>query len=160
MDGLGGSRLALRESAMNKVALRTMGIFVLRIAVGAIFFYAGVVKLRDPRAFSASIASFQLLPVAWIPVLASSLPFFEAIAGFWLIIGWRPRAASFVALLLSAVFVVAIGQAKARGLHVTCGCFGDTLPETPWITLARDLFLVAAAGLVFGDGWRRDDRIL
>jgi len=132
----------------------------LRFGLGAVFFYAGVIKLRDPRGFEASIASFQLVPASWIPLLAASLPFTEAIAGFWLMLGWRPRAPALALGLLTTGFLLALGQAWARGLAIDCGCFGSAPPSRgeAGLALARDLLVWAATCLIYAEAKRQDER--
>lgn len=56
---------------------------VLAISLGlaAVFFYAGIDKLRDPLEFADSIAAFAILPATLISPLALGLPIFEVVCG-------------------------------------------------------------------------------
>jgi len=61
---------------------------------------------------------------------------------------------------------VAMGQAKARGLQIDCGCFGGggVGDGVSWWDIARDVVLVLAAGIyvaLFPHGpWQLDNRFL
>lgn len=121
-----------------------------RLGLGALFVVAGVLKLRDPSAFATDIANYQLFAGLAAP-LAAILPWAEIVAGLVLLVhpavGWRQAAALCIAAMM-LVFTAAAGSAMARGLDVSCGCFGsDSSPLTAW-TIARDLVLLAGAVLL------------
>lgn len=138
----------MAEGAENAGMARRVVDRLLRLAVGAVFVYSGAAKLRDPAAFAGSVASFRLLPPGWVPVFAASLPFYEAIAGLWLAIGWRRRAPALALALLCAALLAALVQAWVRGLNPSCGCFGPgsggAMPL--WAEVVRDAALLAASG--------------
>jgi len=119
---------------------------VLRVGLGALFVWAGLLKLADPTQFAIEIGNYRL-GEAWAPWLAVMLPYVEVALGAGVILlplAWRRGAALALAGLL-AVFTVAIAQAVGRGINVDCGCFGGRSgPVTP-LTVARDVALLAAA---------------
>ncbi len=132
----------------------------LRLAIAAVFCYAGWSKLQSPQAFADSIATFQLLPARLINLLALGLPPFELAVGLWLFIGWKVRTAAFCGGAASVIFLLALFSALLRGLPVECGCFGDahsSLAPTPHLLLAmgRDLLLAGAVWVVYFDACRR-----
>ncbi|HQZ28133.1 MAG TPA: MauE/DoxX family redox-associated membrane protein [Verrucomicrobiales bacterium] len=123
-----------------------------RILLAVTFVWAGVLKFMDPAGFAGSIATFQLLPEAWVNVVALGLPPFEILTGLlilsrrWLAVG------SFSLGALSVVFLLALLSGLARGLPVDCGCFGGNGPSTPskiWLAVARDVVLLGMAGWVY-----------
>ncbi|HSI10155.1 MAG: MauE/DoxX family redox-associated membrane protein [Rariglobus sp.] len=124
---------------------RRIVIWVLAIALAAILGYAGTAKLRDPAAFATDIENFQLLPPGPSALLAVYLPWLELLLAAGLLLPrWR-AAAGLLTSLLFAVFTLAVGLAWARGLDITCGCFGHGTPTAlPWAFL-RNLTLLAAA---------------
>lgn len=126
-------------------------IVVLRIILGAIFLYAGAVKIQNPQAFADSIATFQILPPSLITLVALSLPPFEILAGLLLITGYQKRVAIVAILTISTVFLLAIGQALLRGITVDCGCFGSSMPSSfeTWLTFTRDILLVVIAAVLY-----------
>ena len=48
--------------------------FILRLVVGGIFVYAGVVKIFDPAQFANDVANYRLLPSALVNFVAITLP--------------------------------------------------------------------------------------
>ena len=117
----------------------------LRLLIGAVFIYAGAIKMTAFNSFADSIATFRLLPTQLINLLALGLPLFEISVGGLLVVSKFLTTALLGALLLYAMFALALAEALFRGLAVDCGCFGShgasVLQE--WISLARDLFLGA-----------------
>ena len=121
--------------------------WLLRLGLGGLLILAGALKLKDPVTFANDITNYRFLPML-APLLAVVLPPIEVVLGIALVIGkapW-PRAAALASLGLLVVFTIAVIQVVARGINVSCGCFGgDTGPVT-WVTIARDVGLVLAAG--------------
>ena len=98
--------------------------FVLRLVVGGVFVYAGVLKILDPAQFANDVANYRLLPSALVNFVAITLPWVETVAGILMVMGfWLPGSALVITGLMG-VFLVAIGQALMRGLDIQCGCFG------------------------------------
>lgn len=126
-------------------------LFVLRMIVGGIFLYAGILKLAAPLEFADAVATFRMLPPELINVLALALPPFEVILGLLMISGWRWRPAALGILMLTVVFAAALGQALIRGLEVDCGCFGHGEPSVvqTWNALGRDLLILSAAAWLY-----------
>ncbi len=124
-------------------------IFVLRVALGAVFLAAGLLKVSHPEFLAATIAAFRILPEAVIAPLAVALPYFEMILGGYLIVGLFTRVAALVAAAQLAAFAAAIASVVVRGIPTSCGCFGpsDTAPAS-WVDVARDLALAAVAILI------------
>lgn len=132
----------------------------LRAVIGGIFIYAGILKLVTPAAFADSIASFQILPIAFINLLALSLPPVEIMAGVMMISGWRYQSATLCILLLTITFAFALMQALIRGLEVDCGCFGGGEPSTlkTWLSLGRDVLLMFGSILIYMASAKKDSR--
>jgi putative oxidoreductase len=130
----------------------------LRLMLGGVFVYAGLVKMRFPQAFADGVAAYRILPGDWVNGFALTLPPFEVMLGVWLIIGWRLRSAAFCAAVTLLVFLSAIASAHVRGLKVDCACFGAADPRNPTnyglLALARDGVLTAAALVLYATAWR------
>ena len=127
---------------------------LLRLALGCLFVYAGLIKLADPRAFAHAIAQFDLAPEQLLPLLAVGLPALELLAGVGLIFERRGSLTA-IAILLG-LFLLALSYAVWMEMDIDCGCF--TVEEINARTgvktaLLRDLFLAAALGFLFW--WRR-----
>lgn len=123
--------------------------WVLRLAAGGVLIVAGALKLRDPSAFATEIANYQLFP-AVAPYLAATLPVAEIVIGLAVLAApraWR-RAGALAALASFAAFAVAVGSAYFRHINIDCGCFGAGGGPITALTLARNVALMAAAGLL------------
>ena len=92
--------------------------------LGVLMLWAAVSKLANPTEFLGSIYAYELpFPRPLMQFTAIVLPWVELLCGLLLIAGlWMETALTLVSGLL-AVFVVATGQAWARGLEIGCGCF-------------------------------------
>lgn len=142
---------------MNRFLSNKWLVLSLRIAIGAIFVYAGVLKIGTPESFADSIATFQLLPDFAVNLVALGLPPFEILAGLMMITGIRHRSANLAILLLTVAFIVGLMQGLARGLEIDCGCFGSGKPSPlkTWLSLGRDLLLLAAALLTYRANFKK-----
>ena len=89
-------------------------ILVLRIVLGAIFVYAGYVKLRDPwQLFAAGIASYEILPMWAVKITARALPWFEVSIGLLLMAGrWFRMSTVSVSALLQQFLHSPIASAR------------------------------------------------
>src|SRR5438270_2277261 len=90
---------------------------VLRVVLGAVFVYAGYLKLRDPWAlFAMNIASYEVLPMPAVEFVAKTLPWFEVVLGLVLIAGVFRRIATVSAAALLMVFFGLIVRAYFKGM--------------------------------------------
>ena len=121
---------------------------LLRWTVAAVFLYAGAMKVADPAQFAADVENFRLLPYAASCAVAVYLPWLEILAALALAFGiWRAGAALLLAAML-VVFLIALSSAWARGLDITCGCFGHTLNKSNYpLSMLFDVALLAALGV-------------
>jgi putative oxidoreductase len=109
----------VKSSTISQFVWRT-GDFL----IGGLFVYAGVIKAMDPIGFANDIDNYKTLPWAIGVRLAFYLPWLEILCGLALI-GRRLYLGGMALLTaLIAVFIVASMVAKARGIDITCGCFG------------------------------------
>ncbi|HWY41371.1 MAG TPA: MauE/DoxX family redox-associated membrane protein [Chthoniobacterales bacterium] len=97
---------------------------ILGLSMGGIFIYAGVVKVLDPVQFGLDIDNYKILPWFVSVRLAFYLPWLEILCGLSLILGFLYRGGLSILMALVLVFIGATIAAKARGLDITCGCFG------------------------------------
>ncbi len=119
---------------------------IARLGLGGVFLYAGFAKIADPAPFAGDIAAYRLLPYFGNYLAAAVLPWLEAVCGALLIIGFRTRAAAFLILLLTGVFMAALASTVARGLDIDCGCFRHGGEKTSaWTAIGRDALLFIAA---------------
>ena len=131
------------------------GTSIIRIALGAVFLYAGALKAFDVRGFAGSIEAYRILPYFGTYLAASVLPWIEILSGVLLVTGWRARTGAAVTIILNTVFILAMASAVARGLEIDCGCFRQGAKDPPLLAIARDLLFIAMAALVL---WQENRR--
>jgi thiol-disulfide isomerase/thioredoxin len=121
---------------------------LIRLALSGIFGVAGVTKLLDQHGTRDAVKNFGA-PEALAPSLAILLPLVELAITVGLLFNTTVVVSSVAALLVLAVFVVAISVNLAQGRTHDCHCFGQ-LYSRPlgWPTLARNAIFAAAAGFV------------
>src|SRR5213078_4332972 len=128
--------------------------FVWRIVdliIAAVFIYAGALKVLDPVQFANDIDNYKILPWTIGVGLAFYLPWLEILCGLALILRRLYLGGLSILTALVVVFLVATIAAKARGLDITCGCFGHASQNWSFPAhLALDLgILTALAALCY-----------
>ncbi len=130
---------------MRSYSVRQIVLWILALALAAIFIYAAVLKIAEPAEFARAIKYYKMVPLALVNLMAVILPWWEIFAGVAVLIPkWR-KAAATILLGLGVVFAIAVLTAMVRGLDITCGCFGQHSARAGLQTLAVDLFIVVAS---------------
>jgi putative oxidoreductase len=118
---------------------------ILDFIIAAVFIYAGVLKAIDPVQLAHDIDHYKILPWTIGAGLAFYLPWLEIFCGLALIFRRFYRGALAILTALVVVFLIATIAAKARGLDITCGCFGHASQNWSFPAhLALDLGILAA----------------
>ena len=131
-------------------------ILAFRIVLGIVFLYASFEKIRDPGSFSGNIQNYQISPYGITNLIGILLPWVELYVGACLILGVFVDGAALLSVGMLVMFIIALGQALARGLDIECGCFSQEGSLVGLDILARDIVWLAIAVLV----WRREEKIL
>ncbi len=139
----------------------------LRLWVGVIFLAAAWHKILYPAKFALSIATYQILPLEYINLLAIVLPWLEIIAAITLISGLWTRASALVMVGMNVMFIVALSLAiKSQTQMTSCGCFSAdaeaAMKTIGWDYVYRDIQYLAAMVYValFDDGWLGADGLI
>lgn len=116
---------------------------VFRVGLGGLFVYAAWYKIQDPAMFADAVASYRLLPLPVVGVVALVLPMAELVAGFALVATKWSREAALMILMMLVVFLIGLVQAWVRGLEIVCACFGpeDAGGSPLWLDILRDIAL-------------------
>jgi putative oxidoreductase len=115
-----------------------------RLVVAAAFLWAGGLHVTHPFALAQSIRPYHLVGSTSAVAISRILPSLEIVIGLALACGWKQRGATLVALILLAVFTVALVQAWVRGIDLRCGCFTSS-GSRPLVASVRDVLLMALA---------------
>ena len=115
--------------------------YCLAVFLAGVFVMAAAAKVRTPR---ATARTFRRLGVPAADVTARAVPVVEVVVATALLAS--PRGGAVAALALLVAFTVVLARAVARGVDVSCGCFGaaSSAPVTG-VTLLRNALLVAVA---------------
>lgn len=122
-----------------------------RWLLAAVFLYAGLPKLADPRLFAEVIGAYGLLPEFLVLPAAILLPLAELIAAVLLVCG--KIQGLWLSAMLMACFIGVLSYGIHLGLDIDCGCFGPEDYEHAAFSglraaLARDLLLLIP--LIYG----------
>jgi uncharacterized membrane protein YphA (DoxX/SURF4 family) len=124
-----------------------------RLLLAVVLLWAGLAKASDHQSVVLAVNAYRLLPQALVDPVAAALPWVEIALGGFLLLGTYVRFAGAAAAVLVVGFLVALAQAKARGLAIDCGCFGGGGPGdgVGWLDLFREIPLIAAGAFL---AWR------
>jgi len=126
---------------------------ILAILIGALFVYAGAIKAMDPVEFAGDIQNYHVLPWTVNVRLAFYLPWLEIACGLGLIFRRLYSGALSIVLALMVVFIGATIAAKARGIDISCGCFGHVSDQLSFAWhLVLDFAILATVAAL----WIRD----
>lgn len=121
-------------------------LILLRILVGVLFIFSGLIKANDPLGLSYKMTEFfevlyltPLIPMAL--VFSICMIAFEIIAGVAVILGYAYELFSFLLLLLIALFTFLTAYALFTGNIKECGCFGDCIKISNTETFVKDVVL-------------------
>jgi len=116
----------LSQSKVKKTKTVDTLALVLRLVVGLVFAYAGLMKLLEPiQNFTANLQQYSIIPESIIPLAALIIPWCEWIGGMCLILGYFTRASAALVLSLAGTFIVILGASILTGTAPeNCGCFG------------------------------------
>jgi uncharacterized membrane protein YphA (DoxX/SURF4 family) len=125
----------------------------IRIFVGVLFIFSGLIKANDPLGLSYKMQEFfEIWHLDFLNeyTLAFSILMiaFEIIAGFSVIIGWQFKLFSWMLFLLIIFFTFLTGYAVLSGKIKECGCFGDCIKLTAEQSFAKDIILFVLIGFL------------
>ena len=116
-----------------------------RLLLAAVLLAAGIAKVLDLDSTVRAVRAYAVLPEPVVPAFAIAVPVLELALGALLVLGLRVRQVALATLAMLLLYVVALGQAWARGLQIDCGCFGSGSWAGYPDEIARDLALALAA---------------
>ena len=132
---------------------------LVRILVGLLFIFSGLVKANDPLGLSYKMQEFfELWEMSrfdrYTLALSVLMNAFEIIAGFALLIGWRIRLFMWLLMLLILFFTFLTGYTYITGKPTNCGCFGDCLLISSKTSFLKDVVLTVLIGfLIWQQRW-------
>ena len=120
-----------------------------RLYIGGLFIYAAMYKINYAAEFSATIASYRIVPYWAVNGLSVFMPWTEIICGALLVLGVRVKSSAAIIMGLLSVFTVAIVINILRDAPISCGCFHTLEDPISWWTVLRDLTWIAMTAHVY-----------
>ncbi|HYD20295.1 MAG TPA: BT_3928 family protein [Flavipsychrobacter sp.] len=129
-------------------------LWLLRIIVGVLFIFSGLVKANDPLGLTYKMEEFfEVLHMTFFNQYAFAFSIlmiaFEIISGVALLLGYAFRIFSFLLLLLNLWFTFLTAYALFSGKIKECGCFGDCIKISNEETFWKDVVLTIMSIILF-----------
>ncbi len=129
-------------------------LWIVRIFVGLLFIFSGLIKLNDPLGFSYKLEEY--FEVFHITFLSPFAVFFsiaictlEVFLGVLVLTGIAKKAVNLGLIILIIFFTFLTFYSAAFDAVKSCGCFGDAIPLTPWQSFGKDLVLLTLILYIF-----------
>lgn len=121
---------------------------VIRVFLGIILGWAGIMKIRNPEAFIKIVKAYDLLPEGLVVLWGIFFPWIELMTGLFLFFGLWYKSAVLSSSGLFLIFAVAVSINILRGADIACGCFGfnDT---NLYVVLLHDLIFLLCCYFLF-----------
>jgi uncharacterized membrane protein YphA (DoxX/SURF4 family) len=129
-----------------------------RLALALLFAAAASHKLRDFRAFTATVRDYRILPGATAAAAALALVLLELGLAVALLLPAADPLGPLAALALLSLYSAAIAVNLARGRRdLDCGCLGPAhrQPLAPWLLVRNAVICLGPALLLLGDAATR-----
>jgi len=130
-------------------------LWIIRLAVGGLFIWAGLLKVVDPLGFAQDIANYRVFSRDLSFLITLVLPWIEILCGVLVIIGIFRTSSSLILSGLLGLFLLLIMVTLIRGLDVDCGCFGSIGRHVDFRLLVTDMVLLYLTLNIFMDSLRR-----
>jgi uncharacterized membrane protein YphA (DoxX/SURF4 family) len=129
---------------------------VVRIVVGCLFIFSGLVKLNDPTGtqikleeyFEVFAGDLPSLHGFWTGLLPYSIHIavfmcvLEVVLGVALLVSYKIRQTSWLLLAMVIYFTILTFYSAYFNKVTDCGCFGDFLKLKPWASFTKDVVLL------------------
>ena len=129
-------------------------LWLLRIVVGVLFIFSGVVKANDPMGLVYKMDEFfQALNMTfmshWSFIFSLGMIAFEIACGVAVLIGYSFRLFSVLLVLLNLFFTFITGYALFTGKVKECGCFGACIKISSDATFYKDIALTVLSLILY-----------
>ncbi len=128
---------------------------LVRVILGGLFLFSGVVKFFGLKRFALIIASYGMLPRQLVKPFAYTLPFAETIVGLWLLSNQALQWSGLAALILLIISTGGVLGALIKKKRMeNCGCYG-VLVKVPlsWKKFVENIFWIALAVVLVWSVW-------
>lgn len=125
-----------------------------RIVVALLFVFSGLSKAIDPVGTSFVVEEYlRAYSAEWLIggsiTLSIVLSGAELMLGLLIALGILPRLSSIVAFVTMCLFTVITLLSATVFTVADCGCFGDVVKLSPWLTFAKNVVLLPFTALLW-----------
>lgn len=135
-------------------------LWVLRLLVGGLFIFSGLIKVNDPvgtsikleeyfDVFSNDIAGFFSIFEPFALPIGVFLVVLEVGLGVMLILGVKSKLTVWSLGLMILFFTFLTFYSAYFNKVTDCGCFGDAIKLTPWESFYKDIILLVLIAILF-----------
>jgi uncharacterized membrane protein YphA (DoxX/SURF4 family) len=129
-------------------------LWVVRILVGLLFIFSGLIKLNDPTGFAIKLEEyFTVFGTEFLNPITVGLSIFicalEIVLGIALLLGIEGVLVSWGLLLMILFFTFLTFYSAYFNKVTDCGCFGDAIKLTPWESFTKDIVLTVLILYIF-----------
>ncbi|ADY54207.1 DoxX family protein [Pseudopedobacter saltans DSM 12145] len=137
----------------NKTTSTTL-LWIVRIFVGLLFIFSGLIKLNDPLGFSYKLEEyFEVFHMTFLSPFAVffsiAICTLEVFLGVLVLTGIAKKTVNVGLIVLILFFTFLTFYSAAFDVVKSCGCFGDAIPLTPWQSFGKDLILLILILYIF-----------
>ena len=119
-----------------------------QLAIGILFAMSAFGKIKNPRAFSAAIADFQILPSGWVKLASKLFLIGEITVIIFIVVGGSLLTVGFLlSIVLLVVFSVALIIVLIRKVKISCNCFGRKEQPISTYDVVRNISFAVCSGL-------------
>jgi uncharacterized membrane protein YphA (DoxX/SURF4 family) len=134
--------------------------FLSRLVVGLLFVLSGLIKINDLTGFIYKLEEyFQVFEgdfgwqlagyIPLLPTIAKVIALTEVVLGLCVLFGILRLLTTVLLILIMIFFTLLTGFSAISGAVQDCGCFGDVLHLTPWMSFGKDVVLLFLAFYLF-----------
>ncbi len=120
-----------------------------RIILGVIFIDFALSKIMRPAVFANNVVDYMMMPSWGVNLWSLVLPWGELVAGLFLILGIRTRAAATVIGAMNIIFIVGLVKVIMQDLPINCGCVGEAGEPVTWWKVLKNAGMLAMALQIF-----------
>lgn len=117
------------------------------VGVAGFFLYAAIGKVLDVRLFALEVSNYKMwfMDPRYVRIPAILLPWVEIAAAIALLIPSTRKGGALLICGMLLFFIYAVHDAAIlRGLDIRCGCTGKDSGPAGWLTIYRNIGLIAA----------------
>jgi rhodanese-related sulfurtransferase len=120
-----------------------------RVLLGWIFIQFALSKIMRPAVFALNTVDYGMMPAWGVNLFALVLPWAELVAGLFLVLGIRPRAAATLIGAMNIMFIVGLVSAIMHHLPINCGCVGEAGEPVNWWKVSKNAGMLLMAIQIF-----------